>query len=283
MVQRTRARQQKRQSALVGYTERLGSALGRHRAEVALNAARIDAESANRAKSEFLANMSHELRTPLNAILGFSEVIGNPDLMVNKADQLSEYAEYIHESATHLLALINDILDISKIEYGKMELRCEVVDINELISSCIILVKERAAKSGVTIVRQDLSNPPPLYVDAIKVKQILTNLLSNSVKFTPSGGTVTVASRMTGNQRLKISVRDTGIGMNEDQLETALEAFGQVDSKLSRRYQGSGLGLPLSRALAELHGARFRVMSQPDVGTDVSVTFPASRTSDAPT
>jgi len=267
---------------MIGYTERLGSALGRHRAEVALNAARIDAESANRAKSEFLANMSHELRTPLNAILGFSEVIGNPELMQNKTDQLSEYAEYIHESATHLLALINDILDISKIEYGKMELRCEVVSLAELISSCLILVKERAARSGVTIVRQVLKDPPPLYADAIKIKQIITNLLSNSVKFTPSGGTVTVSVRMTGNNRLKLSVRDTGIGMDEDQLETALEAFGQVDSKLSRRYQGSGLGLPLSRALAELHDAKFRVMSQPDVGTDVSVTFPSSRINNVP-
>lgn len=282
-MQRARPERPSRQSALIGYTERLGSTLGRHRAEIALNAARIDAESANRAKSEFLANMSHELRTPLNAILGFSEVIGNPELMLNKTDQLGEYAGYIHESATHLLALINDILDISKIEYGKMELRCEAVDLDELISSCLIMVKERAVKSGVTIVRQVLNDAPPLFADAIKVKQIITNLLSNSVKFTPSGGVITVSVRMTGNNQLKLSVRDTGIGMTEDHLETALEAFGQVDSKLSRRYQGSGLGLPLSRALAELHEAKFRVMSQPDVGTEVSVTFPSSRINHVPT
>jgi signal transduction histidine kinase len=275
-MQRRGRQRPKRSSALAGYTSQLGTTLARHRAEVAMFAAKIDAEGANRAKSEFLANMSHELRTPLNAIMGFSEVIGNPALIKNDVSQLNEYATYIHDSASHLLALINDILDISKIEYGKMELRPEVVDIDELISSCLILVKERAQKSRLTIEKDICEDAPLVFADAIKVKQIITNLLSNAVKFTPEDGKIKISVRLTELNEICVAVRDTGIGMDDDEIDTALEPFGQVDSSLTRKFEGSGLGLPLSRALADLHSARMQISSEPNVGTEVAIYFPES-------
>lgn len=156
-----------------------------------------------------------------------------------------------------------------------MDLRSEIVEIDDLVTSCLILVKERAQKSRLDIEKTIEADIPLLFVDTIKVKQIITNLLSNAVKFTPEDGKIVVSAEMTTSRELRVAVRDSGIGMTEDEIDTALEPFGQVDSSLTRKFEGSGLGLPLSRALAELHGAQLNIRSNPGDGTEVSVLFPA--------
>lgn len=242
-----------------------------------LLAAKRDADHANRAKSEFLANMSHELRTPLNAIIGFSEMtnkekfgpVGNP--------RYREYAKDINESGQHLLALINDILDLSKVESEKDELYEESIDISRVIYSSITMNGERAARQNVDIVPQIEDDLPPLWGDARKVKQILANLLSNAIKFTEANGKVTVSAWCRPESGHIIQVADTGIGIAPEDIPKALSQFGQVDSKLGRAYEGTGLGLPLTKALVKLHGGTLYLQSEVGVGTKVTVRFPATR------
>ena len=242
-----------------------------------LRSAKDLAESADRAKSEFLANMSHELRTPLNAIIGFShgmkESIFGP--LGNKS--YTEYAGNILDSGEHLLAVINDILDLSNIETGRLDLHDEHLDVAGLIEAALNLVRERAAAAGIAL-DAELAQPlPGLYADGRRVKQILVNILSNAVKFTPEGGTVALTTDLEDDGGLAISITDTGIGMNEDDLAKAMVPFVQVDSSLTREYEGTGLGLPLTKALTEMLGGKFSIRSRKGEGTSVTVRFPPAR------
>jgi signal transduction histidine kinase len=219
--------------------------------------------------------MSHELRTPLNAIIGFSEVIESQVLGENVVRD-RDYAHEIHSAGLHLLEIINDILDLSKIEAGRLDLHETPVDLAQLIDSCLRLVKERAERGGVTVTAEVADGLPPLLADEVKLKQILINLLSNSVKFTPIGGRATIAAHLH-RDGLMLSVRDTGIGMKQEDIPKALAVFGQIDSGIARLHEGTGLGLPLSRKLAELHQAEFHIESAPGAGTTVSILFPMHR------
>jgi signal transduction histidine kinase len=238
--------------------------------------AKHEAEEANRAKSEFLASMSHELRTPLNAILGFSEVIRDELFGPVGLAKYVDYANDVHKSGQHLLALINDVLDLSKIDAGKVEIREEIVPVAGLIEDCIALVRERALKLGVTLTVVQVPLDLVVRGDERLLKQILLNLLSNAIKFTPRGGVVSVSSALR-EARLAISITDTGIGMSVDEIKTAMSPYGQIDSKIARKHQGTGLGLPISRSLAELHGGSLRILSAPGQGTEIRLLLPASR------
>jgi len=238
--------------------------------------AMLEAEAANRAKSEFLANVSHELRTPLNAIIGFSEVMSKGMLGPIENDKYLEYAGDITNSGHHLLALINDILDLSKIEAGKLELREELIDLHSVASACFAIMKERATEADVQMQAEVPEFLPELLVDKLKLKQIIINLLSNAVKFTARGGNIRLTVELI-DTALLIRIADTGIGIADEDIQKALDPFTQIDSTLARRYEGTGLGLPLAKRLIELHGGTLEIESQIGVGTCVTLSFPASR------
>ncbi len=245
-------------------------------AEQHMAEARRQAEMANRAKTELLANMSHELRTPLNAIIGFSSTMQQGVFGPLGHAKYQEYAGDIHASGEHLLALINDILDVSAIEAGKLTLHEDEVSLRELILSSERLVEPRADKGKVVLYCQPVDDIR-LTADPRRMKQVLLNLLSNAVKFTPEGGRVTVAAGLLDDGRLQLEVRDTGIGMDADGLIKAMQPFGQVDSRLQRKFEGTGLGLPLTQALVEAHGGQLALDSTPGQGTTARVILPANR------
>ncbi len=241
-----------------------------------LQQALTEAKTASRTKSEFLANISHELRTPLNAIIGFSEILEGQMLGQLGHPKYRDYVRDINESGTHLLAIINDILDLSKVEAGKLTLNREPTEAEPLMDACLRLVEPRARDAGVDL---EMTSPPdgplpPLDVDPIRTKQILLNLLSNAVKFTPRGGTVQLTVEHRAADMLALSIRDTGIGMTPAEAEQALLPFAQVDGTHTRQYEGTGLGLPLAKALTEMHGGALRIDSVPDRGTTVTVLLP---------
>ena len=242
-----------------------------------LRRARDEAEEANRSKSEFLANMSHELWTPLNAILGFSDAM-QIELFGPLGDhRYADYAKAINDSGRNLLGVINDILDMAKIESGKDALHEEEVDLVELLRAVAGLVSERAAAGTVDLQLQIPNDLPRLWADARKLKQVVVNLMSNGVKFTPEGGSVGLKAWCRADSGLVIQVRDSGIGIAPDDIAKALTRFGQVDSNLSRKYEGTGLGLPLAKALTELHGGSLDLQSRIGEGTTVTVRLPAMR------
>ncbi len=246
-------------------------------AEEALVSAKEQAELANRTKSEFLANISHELRTPLNAILGFSEVMYRRLLGPFGNKRYHEYARDIHDSGLHLLDLINDVLDLSKAEAGKLQLHEELVNVGDAVNSSVRLIRGRADSGGVELHSQIDPNLPLMRADRRMVKQVLLNLLSNAVKFTPEGGTVTVVAVQEPSGAVALVVKDSGIGMDMADVPQVLTPFGQLETALTRKHRGTGLGLPLVLSLMELHDGRLEIDSAPGAGTKVTATFPVTR------
>ncbi|MGE5539701.1 MAG: ATP-binding protein [Gemmatimonas sp.] len=246
-------------------------------ADQELRQAKMEAELANISKSQFLATMSHELRTPLNAILGFSELIAQQSLGAVGHPKYRDYAQDIHDSGQHLLAIINDILDMSKIEAGQLTLREDVIDVATVAETCRRFIQQRADDAGVMVATDVVAGLPGLRGDELRVKQVVLNLLSNAVKFTPRGGHVTLSAGIHALGGIAVTVTDTGIGMSPEEIDIALKAFHQVDNSLQRSHEGTGLGLPLAKNLVELHGGRLIVDSTPGAGTKVSAVFPATR------
>lgn len=249
----------------------------RRKVEAALMQAKEQADFANRSKSEFLANMSHELRTPLNAIIGFSEIIKDQLFGPVGQPQYVEYARDIYDSGALLLSLINDILDMSKIEAGKRPLVDTTLDLGQVVHSVIRLVASRAKLGKLKLTVHVPNELPYLCAEEKAVKQILTNLLSNAIKFTPEGGEVSLDAFRDDFGRLCVRISDTGIGIAPEDMAIAMQPFGQIESSLSRKHQGTGLGLPLTKALIELHGGVLDLQSKSGDGTVATVIFPLIR------
>jgi len=266
-------------AALLSITEELASErIKLRKVNNELVIARRRAEEANRAKSIFLAHMSHELRTPLNAILGFSEIIRDK-LFGEDTDRYAEYAADIHRSGDHLLSIVSDILDITRIEAGKLELREEKLKLQDILQECLLAVAPQAAAAQVFLARRIPPVGASISGDKTKLTQIFINLLSNAIKFTPAHGSVGLGVAREKDGSLTVTIRDTGIGMSNDDIGAALETFRQVDNSLARRFQGTGLGLPLAVRLTELHGGTLSIESAPGIGTSVHVHFPEERVS----
>ena len=234
-----------------------------------------EAAAANEAKSQFLASMSHELRTPLNAILGFSEAL-DMGVYGDLSGRQQENLRHIHTAGSHLLELVNDVLDLSKLDANRVELDEAAIDLGTAIGEAVELLARKAEVMGVTVTQRVAPNLPQLRADSRRLRQILLNLLSNALKFTPAGGRITISARRSPSG-LRIVVADTGIGIAAADIPKALEHFGQVDSRLARKHDGTGLGLPLCQKLMELHGGTLELESTPGAGTTVTLTFPARR------
>jgi two-component system cell cycle sensor histidine kinase PleC len=239
--------------------------------------ARRRAETANIAKSRFLAQMSHELRTPLNAILGFSEVMKGEIFGAHAVPMYKDYSADIHSSGVHLLNLINEILDLSRIEAGRYELNEEAVSLNRVVEDCHHLLKLRAGNRGITIHEMFEPDLPRLWADERAVRQICLNLLSNAIKFTPQGGEIWLKVGWTASGGQYMSVKDTGPGIPEEEIPIVLASFGQGSNSIKSAEQGAGLGLPIAKNLIDLHGGTFTLKSKLRIGTEVIVTFPPER------
>ena len=250
----------------------------RKKTETALIAAKDEANLANRSKSEFLANMSHELRTPLNAIIGFAGMMAAQSHGPIGDQRYRDYASDISDAAEHLLSVVNDILDLSKVEAGNTELDEAPVDLVATLRACLRLIAARKTAECVRLTTDFSATPKAVvYADGRMVKQILINLLSNATKFTPSGGEVTIRTLVGKHGGFEVRIADTGIGMAPEDIPLALSRFGQVDSGRNRHFGGFGLGLPITQALVKLHGGSLELQSEPGAGTTAIVRFPEKR------
>jgi two-component system cell cycle sensor histidine kinase PleC len=243
-------------------------------ASLELANAKAIAESESKAKSQFLANVSHELRTPLNAIIGFSEIINSEAMGPVANEKYKEFVHDIHASGVHLLSLINDILDFSKAEENKLQIDFEQVDLTKTVKICLRMMLPRAEEAKVQLVDEVPTEHVIIMADTKRTKQIVLNLLSNAVKFTPEGGQViTKIWKNMDNNSVVLQIKDSGVGMVAQDLARALSPFGQVENKLSKRFEGTGLGLPLTKRLIELMHGNFDIQSEPSLGTTVTITF----------
>jgi signal transduction histidine kinase len=232
------------------------------------------AEAANRAKSSFLANMGHELRTPLNAIIGFSDFMRSKPLAPGAH---KEYAEHIYESGSRLLKIVNDVLELSRIDAGTTELNEDIVEIEPVVRASALLVAEQAASHGIKVFVSICEPVPLIRADEVRLKQILINLLSNAVKFTPCDGEIHLSVDQSPNGDVVFVVRDTGIGMASDDIPRIQQPFVQLDDVATKRYEGTGLGIPLALAIAKLHGGSLNFQSRQGMGTTVTLTLPVER------
>ncbi len=249
----------------------------RKKAELALTNAKSQSDLANRAKSEFLANMSHELRTPLNAVIGFSEIIKNEAFGPLPNKEYKEYADDIHESGNKLLRVINEILDVSRIEAGERTLSETVIKISETVGVCLELTKGKFSAKNMRIENKITDSALGIVGEEQALKQMLLNLMSNAVKFSPDNSFIMLDAEIDSKDRLRISITDTGMGMNDEELEKALSPFGQLDTDMNRTKSGTGLGLTLVKSLIELHGGALEILSQKGIGTTATLIFPSKR------
>ena len=255
----------------------MGDVTEEYAARAALEIAKEGAERANRTKSDFLANMSHELRTPLNAVIGFADMIAQQLFGPVGSDRYREYAELIRMSGTHLLDVISDILDLAKVEANRIVLDDDEVDVPAVLRTCATLIATRAEQAGVVVRVDAPADIPSVVADELRLKQIVLNLTSNAVKFSPKGGEVRLSARLGENGGLAIAVSDHGCGMTDQEVALALEPFGQVNSAVAKSKEGTGLGLPLARRLTEIHGGTLRIDSKPGKGTVVTISIPPHR------
>ncbi|MEM6780974.1 MAG: PAS domain-containing sensor histidine kinase [Pseudomonadota bacterium] len=262
---------------LMFYEGSMSDVTERKQGEIKLRDAKIQSDLASRAKSEFLTNMSHELRTPLNAIIGFSEIIKNQAFGPVGSDEYLNYAQDIHDGGKRLLNVINEILDVSRIEAGDRTINEGVVDLKVLAQGCLDLMGPKIEANDMIVTNSIAENFPNLIGEELAVKQMVMNLLSNAVKYTPNGGRVTISSELSSSGDLRLSITDTGVGLEDDEIEKALSPFGQIESNLSKSGSGTGLGLTLVDALIKLHEGRLELFSQKGIGTTATLIFPAKR------
>lgn len=260
------------------YASLVGEAILRQRTREAEHAARIEAELANRVKSEFISNMSHELRTPLNTMMGFSKLISEHDKRRLPDAEIVEYAKLIHDAAGHLLSVINDILDISKLQSGRYTIDASEINIDDVLQLAYTANRNAAREAGVSLDLEVAANLPLIRGDAAKLRQAFHNLISNAIKFTLEGGAVKIEAIRLADGGVAVIVRDTGVGMTPEEVRLATTPFGQVDGKRTRWREGAGLGLPIARSLVELHGGQIKIQSVKGKGTEVGVLLPAPST-----
>ena len=263
-------------NSLMGeYAALVADAVLRQRAREAEHAVRVEAGLASKIKSEFIANMSHELRTPLNTVIGFAKLISECERRQLTGGQVVEYASLIHDAATHLLAVINDILDISKMQSGKYTLDAREVALPEILQSSLTAFGQNATDVGVSIESRFDPGVPMVRGDPSKLRQVFNSLISNSVKFTPPGGSVHVSATALSDGGAMVRIRDTGVGMTKEEIAVALTPFAQIDAGHSRWREGAGLGLPIAKALVQLHGGKLEIRSAKSLGTEVAITLPS--------